>query len=194
MFNQCSFTCRLHALPPHTSAPAFDCAHTLMTLNHQFGALLTCVCVRLLLRGGRPLSQQIQRSVRPAMLPFCIPVIPRQPQLPPHPGSEPWHVHRRGFQRGLILSVLRKKKKTALNLEKRDANLCLWLGPLVWRATPPAAVGPEVFYCELLLQQQQRGQITNSLTLTPSPLTTQGAPAPWINPSSGRCCGRAVSG
>lgn len=43
-----------------------------MTLIHQFEALLTRVCVRLLLRGGRPLSQRIQRSVRRPCCPFAF--------------------------------------------------------------------------------------------------------------------------
>lgn len=83
---------------------------------------------------------------------------------------------------GFQWAYFRGLKKAALKLKKADEDLCtltqqwsgLWLGPLVWSATPPAAVGPEVFYCELLLQQQKRGQITNPLTLTPSLLTTQG--------------------
>lgn len=148
-----------------------------MTLNHQFGALLTCVCARLLLRGGRPLSQQIQRSVRQPSCPFAF-----QSFLDGHsflrtPGQG-LGTSTDGFSTRAYYRGFKKKKK----VEKRDVNMCtptqrrsgLWLGPLVCSATPPAAVGPKVFYCELLLQQQKRGQITNSLTLTPSPLTTQG--------------------
>lgn len=143
-----------------------------MTLNHQFEALLTRVCVRLLLRGGRPLSQQIQRSVRRPCCPFAFQSFLDGRRFLRTPGQGLGTLTD-GFSTLAYFRGL--KKKAALNLKRIDVNLCAltqqrsgwWLSPLVWSAAPPAAVGPVVFYCELLLQQQKRGQITNSLTLTP---------------------------